>query len=294
MSSQATPESGTKLSYRRFKDGDHGHGPWAEQIFQASHTFKCPTYQKSTPPCQASCPSGEDIRGYLAIVRGTEKPPAGPNGQMSWQEYAWRRLTEANPFPSVMGRVCPAPCESGCNRNEVEDFVGINSVEHFLGDWALEHGLKFGRPAAATGKKIAVIGGGPAGLSCAYQLALKGHAVTIFDEHQELGGMMRYGIPGFRTPRAVLDAEIGRIDASIRTIRDGRLIGRLLADDRHATLREYAAAKARVFANQGPGDWTVVNADDLVRAIVNFAAQRRQQKQISSVKSQTLNHAVRL
>ena len=207
MSSQATPESGTKLSYRRFRDGDFEHGPWTEHIFQASHSYKCPTYQKSTPPCQASCPSGEDIRGYLAIVRGTEKPPAG----VPWQEYAWRRLTEANPFPAVMGRVCPAPCESGCNRNEVEDFVGINSVEHFLGEYAIANGLKFEKPKIQSGKKVAVIGGGPAGLSCAYQLALKGHAVTVFDEHEQLGGMMRYGIPGFRTPREVLDAEIERI-----------------------------------------------------------------------------------
>ncbi len=208
MSATTEPKATTgKLTFRRYKEGDHEWRDWPSYIFQASYTYKCPTYQKSTPPCQASCPSGEDIRGYLAIARGTEKPPAG----MAWQEYAWRRLTEANPFPAVMGRVCPAPCESGCNRNEVEDFVGINSVEHFLGDWALEKGLKFARPALATGKKVAVIGGGPAGLSCAYQLALKGHEVTIFDEHEELGGMMRYGIPGFRTPRKVLDAEIGRI-----------------------------------------------------------------------------------
>ena len=206
----STPETETKpekLTFRRYKDGDTQWRGWSDYIFNASHTHKCPTYQKATPPCQASCPSGEDIRGYLAIVRGTEKPPAG----VSWQEYAWRRLTEANPFPSVMGRVCPAPCESGCNRNEVEDFVGINSVEHFLGDWAVQNKLRYRQPAAATGKKVAVIGGGPAGLSCAYHLALKGHAVTIFDEHAELGGMMRYGIPGFRTPREILDAEIGRI-----------------------------------------------------------------------------------
>jgi len=130
---------------------------------------------------------------------------------MPWQEYAWRRLTEANPLPSVMGRVCPAPCESGCNRNQVEDFVGINSVEHFLGEYAIEKKLAFPKPETLTGKKVAVIGGGPAGLSAAYQLARKGHAVTIFDERAELGGMMRYGIPGFRTPRAVLDAEIARI-----------------------------------------------------------------------------------
>jgi NADPH-dependent glutamate synthase beta subunit-like oxidoreductase/Pyruvate/2-oxoacid:ferredoxin oxidoreductase delta subunit len=206
----ATMEKGPaaeKLTFRRFKDGDHKRKDWHEQIFDADHSHKCPTYQKSTPPCQASCPSGEDIRGYLSIVRGTEKPPAG----MAWQEYAWRRLTEANPFPSVMGRVCPAPCESGCNRNEVEDFVGINSVEHFLGDYAIKNNLQYRKPETTTGKKVAVIGGGPAGLSCAYQLALMGHEVTIFDEHAELGGMMRYGIPGFRTPRATLDAEIDRI-----------------------------------------------------------------------------------
>ncbi len=195
------------LTFRRFKDGDHKVTRWQEQIFNADHSHKCPTYIQSTPPCQASCPSGEDIRSYLNIARGIEKPPAG----MPWPEYAWRRLTEANPFPSVMGRVCPAPCESGCNRNQVEDFVGINSVEHFLGEWANEHQLAYPKPEKPSGKTVAVIGGGPAGLSAAYQLARKGHAVTIFDERAELGGMMRYGIPGFRTPRAVLDTEIARI-----------------------------------------------------------------------------------
>jgi len=195
------------LNFRRYRDGERHVDVWREQIFQASWSHKCPTYVQSTPPCQGSCPSGEDIRGYLAIARGTEKPPAG----VVWQEYAWRRLTSANPFPAVMGRVCPAPCETGCNRNEVEDHVGINSVEHYLGDWAIAQGLKYTAPQTRSGKRVAVIGGGPAGLSCAYQLALKGHAVTIFDGHEHLGGMMRYGIPGFRTPRALLDAEIARI-----------------------------------------------------------------------------------
>ncbi len=207
MSSPSTAGETKPLTFRRYKDGDAKPLAWQEEIFDADHTHKCPTYIQSTPPCQGSCPSGEDIRGYLNIVRGIEKPPAG----VPWQEYAWRRLTEANPFPSVMGRVCPAPCESGCNRNMVEDFVGINSVEHFLGEWAIEHKLGFDKPAQPTGKKVAVIGAGPAGLSVAYQLARKGHAVTLFDERELLGGMMRYGIPGFRTPRAVLDAEIQRI-----------------------------------------------------------------------------------
>ena len=210
----ATNETQTeKLTFRRYKDGDAKVKRWQEQIFQASWSHKCPTYIQSTPPCQGSCPSGEDIRGYLNIVRGIEKPPVGPDGKplMTWQEYAWRRLTEANPLPAVMGRVCPAPCETGCNRNQVEDHVGINSVEHYLGEWAIRNGLKFKAPEQKTGKKVAVVGGGPAGLSVAYQLALKGHSVTIFDEHEFLGGMMRYGIPGYRTPRDVLDAEIQRI-----------------------------------------------------------------------------------
>ena len=209
-----TTESPQKLTFRRFKDGDSKIKRWNEFIFDADHSHKCPTYIQSTPPCQGSCPAGEDIRGYLAIARGTEKPPLGADGKptMPWQEYAWRRLTEANPFPSVMGRVCPAPCETGCNRNEVEDHVGINSVEHFLGEYAIQNKLKYNKPdVQPSGKKVAIIGGGPAGLSCAYQLALKGHDVTIFDEHELLGGMMRYGIPGFRTPRDVLDAEIQRI-----------------------------------------------------------------------------------
>ncbi len=208
----ASPEEMNKdqaLNFRRYKDGSNQWRSWQDKIFDAGWSHKCPEYVLSTPPCQGSCPAGEDIRGYLNIVRGMEKPTAG----MPMQEYAWRRLTSANPFPSVMGRVCPAPCESGCNRNEVEDRVGINSVEHYLGEYAIKNNLKFGVPEGVqpSGKKVAIIGGGPAGLSVAYQLTLKGHSCTIFDEHEMLGGMMRYGIPGFRTPRDVLDTEIQRI-----------------------------------------------------------------------------------
>ncbi len=196
-----------KLTFRKFKDGDDKHHAWTEQIFEADHSHKCPTYVHRTPPCQGSCPSGEDIRGWLDIVRGIEKP----TGSMSWQEYAFRRSTDANPFPSMMGRVCPAPCEDGCNRNNVEDFVGINAVEQFIGDTAYRENFKFIDAPPLSGRRVAIIGGGPAGLSAAYHLRRKGHASVIFDDHDELGGMMRYGIPGYRTPRDVMDHEIQRI-----------------------------------------------------------------------------------
>jgi len=178
-----------------------------ELIFEQDTTYKCPTYVNRTPPCQGSCPSGEDIRGWLSIVRGIEKPTS----DIDKFEYAFYRSTDANPFPAIMGRVCPAPCQEGCNRNEVEDFVGINAVEQYIGDNARAKNLKFKNDAVDSGKTIAIIGGGVGGLACAYQLRRQGHAVTVFDSHQKLGGMMRYGIPGYRTPRDVMDHEIQRI-----------------------------------------------------------------------------------
>ncbi|MCP4472116.1 MAG: NAD(P)-binding protein [Gammaproteobacteria bacterium] len=196
-----------KLTFRKFEDGVHRWRSQGENIFNEDSTYKCPTYVHRTPPCQSGCPSGEDIRGYLNIVRGIELPPEG----VSMQEYAFRRCTDANPFPSMMGRVCPAPCEQGCNRNNVDDFVGINSVEQYIGDSARNEGFKFGDAPALGKHRVAIIGGGPAGLAAAYQLRRKGIASTIFDEHDELGGMFRYGIPGYRTPREFLDHEIDRI-----------------------------------------------------------------------------------
>jgi glutamate synthase (NADPH) small chain len=195
-----------KLTFRRFEDGKNS-GTAGPRRSSSGHSHKCPTYVHRTPPCQGSCPSGEDIRGWLQIVRGIEKPPK----EMDWQEYAFRRSTDANPFPSMMGRVCPAPCEDGCNRNEVEDFVGINSIEQFIGDTAHEKGYKFECGPLTSDKKVAIIGGGPAGMAAAYQLRRKGIASTIFDDHDELGGMFRYGIPGYRTPREVLNHECQRI-----------------------------------------------------------------------------------
>ena len=207
MATPADKSKDTKgHTWRRYKEDDHVWDSMQEVIFIADATDKCPTYVHKTPPCQASCPSGEDIRGWLNIVRGIEKPPK----DVKWQEYAFRRATDANPFPSMMGRVCPAPCQTGCNRNVVEDYVGINAVEQFIGDYALKNNLTF-QSGADTGKKVAIIGGGPAGLSAAYQLRRKGHAVTVYDDHDELGGMAKYGVPGYRLPRESLNGEMDRI-----------------------------------------------------------------------------------
>jgi NADPH-dependent glutamate synthase beta subunit-like oxidoreductase len=217
----AKPEAKAGHTFRRFKDGDNRWRSNQERIFAGDESDKCPTYVHKTPPCQASCPSGEDIRGWLNIVRGVEKAPKG----VAMQEYAFRRSTDANPFPSMMGRVCPAPCQTGCNRNKVEDTVGINAVEQYIGDFALKAGFAF-QAGPETGRRVAIVGGGPAGLSAAYQLRRKGHAVTIFDDHAELGGMAKYGVPGYRLPRTHLDGEIDRILAMGVAVRPNTRIGR--------------------------------------------------------------------
>jgi len=216
-----TPEP--KPTFRRFEEGATD-ADWdlEEKIFQGDHSYKCPTYVHKTPPCQGSCPSGHEIRGWLAIARGMDKPPVEG---MAWQEYAFHRMAAANPFPATMGRVCPAPCEAGCNRNEVDDYVGINAVEQYVGDWANQNDVGHPEPGADTGRRIAVIGGGPAGLSAAFFLRRDGHAVTIFEAHDHLGGMMRYGIPGYRTPRDMLDTEIGRITAMGVEVKTGTRVG---------------------------------------------------------------------
>ena len=194
-------------TFKRYEDGDHTYKDFSKQIFNEDKSHKCPTYIHKTPPCQGSCPSGEDIRGWLQIVRGIEKAPEG----MTMSEYAFRRSTTANPFPSQMGRVCPAPCQSGCNRNEVDDYVGINAVEQFIGDKAFKENYTFEKAPKLNKERVAIIGGGPAGLSAAFQLRKMGYASTIFEEREDLGGMMRYGIPNYRTPRDILDGEIKRI-----------------------------------------------------------------------------------
>ncbi len=160
-----------------------------------------PIYVDLLPPCNAGCPAGENIQAWLSHTK------AGRH------EEAWRELVADNPFPAIHGRVCYHPCESVCNRADLDSAVSIHSVERFLGDLALEQGWQFDPPPTRSGKRVLVIGAGPSGLSAAYHLARLGHEVEIRDAGSEPGGMMRYGIPAYRLPRDVMAGELGRIAA---------------------------------------------------------------------------------
>ena len=157
-----------------------------------------PIYVSRMPPCNHTCPAGEAIQSWLALAEEER------------YEEAWRKIMEENPLPVMMGRVCYHPCENACNRGQVDEAVGINSVERFLGDQALIHRWRI-EPGPDSGKRVMVIGAGPAGLAAAYHLRRFGHAVTIFDASPKPGGMVRYGIPKYRMPREKLTAEIARI-----------------------------------------------------------------------------------
>ncbi len=158
-------------------------------------------YVNRMAPCGHACPAGEDVQAWLYEAE------EGGEGY----EHAWRKIIEDNPFPAIMGRVCYHPCETACNRAELDESVGINSVERFLGDEAIAKRWRFEPPAEESGKRVLVVGAGPSGLSAAYHLRRLGHAVTIHEAGPMVGGMMRFGIPTYRLPRDVLDAEAQRI-----------------------------------------------------------------------------------
>ncbi|OEU56217.1 MAG: hypothetical protein BA862_03835 [Desulfobulbaceae bacterium S3730MH12] len=173
-------------------------------------SHKCPVYVQSLPPCTVGCPAGNDIRTWLTTVQLSELK--GRSREESF-ELAWHEASKTTPFPAVCGRVCPYPCETACNRIEkVDGAVNIHAFERWIGDYGIEHGLKHRRLSQVIrDKKVAVIGAGPAGLSCAFQLARHGYPVTVFEAFAETGGMLRYGIPAYKLPRAVLDAEVAAI-----------------------------------------------------------------------------------
>jgi 2-oxoacid:acceptor oxidoreductase delta subunit (pyruvate/2-ketoisovalerate family) len=177
-----------------------------------------PVYVDLLPPCNNACPAGENIQQWLY------------HAEDGSYEVAWRQIMQDNPFPAVMGRVCYRPCESACNRVQVDSAVGINSVERFLGDEAIRQGWTVPVTAKPSGKRVLIAGAGPSGLSAAYHLTLLGHQVTVADSGPVAGGMMRYGIPAYRLPRPILDAEIDRLLALGITLQRSTTITDLLAD----------------------------------------------------------------
>jgi 2-oxoacid:acceptor oxidoreductase delta subunit (pyruvate/2-ketoisovalerate family) len=203
-----------------------------------------PVYVDRLPPCNAQCPAGEDIQGWLF------------HAESGAYEAAWRHLTRDNPFPAIMGRVCYHSCEGVCNRGQIDSAVGINSVERFLGDEALKQGWRFAAPAQPSGKQVLVVGAGPSGMSAAYHLRRLGHGVTVMEAGPMVGGMMRFGIPKYRLPRDVLDAEMQRIvdmgvavqlNAKVadiaQTMTDGGYDAAFLAVGAHIAKRAFIPAK---------------------------------------------------
>src|ERR1019366_5710076 len=170
---------------------------------RANHTgswrSRRPEYVDRLPPCNHACPAGEDVQRWLYHAEEGD------------YRAAWQALVEDNPFPAVMGRACYHPCETSCNRAKIDEPVSIHAVERFLGDLAIREKWPLSAPLPPTGKRVLVIGSGPSGLSAAYHLARMGHAVTVREAMPLAGGMMRYGIPRYRLPRDVLDAEVARI-----------------------------------------------------------------------------------
>jgi NADPH-dependent glutamate synthase beta subunit-like oxidoreductase/ferredoxin len=204
-----------------------------------------PAQGEKTPPCCAGCAAGGDVRGWIGVVAQRRKLSLSDS-----QAYAraWRMITAVNPFPATLGRICPHPCESGCNRAGKDGAIAINALERFLGDWGLQQRL--GLPTLEENQQpesIGVIGAGPAGLSFAYQMARRGYRVTVYEKREKPGGMLYYGIPQFRLPENVLDAEIRRVLDLGVDLKLGTAIGR------DVTLRELRERHAALFLGIGAG-----------------------------------------
>ncbi|MCP4599462.1 MAG: FAD-dependent oxidoreductase [Proteobacteria bacterium] len=222
-----------------------------------------PQLVNKLPPCVGHCPSGTDIRGWITLIAQREK--LGLSEEEAYTK-AWQKLVETNPFPSVMGRVCPHPCEDSCNRTAKDGSVSINAVERFIGDWALQKELPLSKIEGEDQKpeSVGVIGAGPAGLSFAYQLARRGYSVTVYEKQAVAGGMVYWGIPFYRQPADLLESEIKRIVDLGVELKLGCEVGKDISVDELKTKHKVVflgigAHKGKILAipgEEGPGFWT--------------------------------------
>jgi len=218
-----------------------------------------PFYEDKTPPCSAACPAGNDIVAFIQKIT---------QGDF---EGAWNLIKEENPFPRICGRVCFHPCESKCNRGDYDEPIAIHALERFVSDFASNLNKKIEKVSGVKKEKIAIIGSGPAGMSCAYHLAKLHYDVTVFESSSSAGGMLRSGIPSYRLPKNVLDREISNIEALGVEIRTGILFSEDLKLD---GLKDYQAIFIATGAHRGRGllipgekEKGVISGLDLLRKI---------------------------
>ncbi len=221
-SAPSRPAVGEPIVFRRLDDLPPLPVSLAPTLANKTGTWRYlrPFYEEKTSPCNHACPAGSDIVHWIRALR---------DGEL---EAAWRTLIAENPLPGVCGRVCPHPCEAHCNRNAFGGAIAIHALERYLADEAAAHGWRPARLAAGHGRRVAVVGAGPAGLACAYHLARLGHVVTVHEAEAEPGGLLRHAIPPYRLPRNVLDWEVSNIEAlGVRFVLGSRLGDNLSPDE---------------------------------------------------------------
>lgn len=232
-------------------------GPDASAPEQAFRTHA--QQLEKQPPCQVQCANSGDIRGWLGIIA-----QHGKIGLTLDEAYdrAWEKLTELNPLPATIGRICPHPCEDRCTRSDKDGAVSVNAMERFLGDWGISRSLSLPKLGSDHySESIGVIGSGPASVSFAYQMARRGYPVTVYEKDDFPGGMLRHAIPDYRLPREVLDAEVNRVldlcDAVVRNVEIGSDIVFSELRERHSIvflgLGAQAARVLRIPGEKGPG-----------------------------------------
>lgn len=234
--------------------------------FEAESRRITPVYRpqqvEKTAPCQIGCGNCGDIRGWIGTI--AQRAKTGLNREQAYTK-AWQIITDVNPFPSALGRICPHPCEEHCNRSELDEPLAINAMERFLGDWAIKNEIPLQAPEENRKEEcFGVIGAGPSGLSFAYQMARRGFRVTVYESAEKPGGMLRYGVPDYRLPQEVLDAEIQRILDMGVELKLNTAVGRDVTLDqlrkRHAAL--YLGIGAQLGRSlglpgeDGPSVWT--------------------------------------